>query len=236
MLTRLIATLALATLLFIPVNTTAFAEEAKLNRTISVSGTGEVRAIPDMATITLGVMSTAATAQEALAANSKSMNDVLALLKQQGIEDRDISTSNFNVSPRYEYRQDGTQPKVTGYDVSNNVTLTVRKIEALGDLLDKAVSAGSNQVYGIAFSVSKPDALLDAARKNAVADARRKAEIYAAAGGFTLGDIVSLSEGGGYHQPMPVVMKSAAADMASTPVAQGEQALSIDVSVVWSIK
>ncbi len=234
MLTRLFAALTIATLLFTP----ALADESKLNRTLSITGTGEVRAVPDLATITLGVMSSAATAQEALAANTKSMTDVMTLLRQQGIADRDIATSNFNISPRYDYGQGGTQaPKVTGYDVSNTVTLTVRKIDALGDLLDKAVTAGSNQVYGIAFSVSKPEALLDAARKEAVADARRKAEIYAAASGFALGDIVSLAEGGGYRPPMPVVMKSAmSADAAPVPVAQGEQALTIDVSIVWAIK
>ena len=200
MLTRLfaplLAAIAAATLIFTP----AQADEAKLNRTLSITGTGEVRAVPDMATITMGVMSFAATAQEALAANTKSMTDVMSLLKQQGIEDRDIATSNFNVSPRYDYGQGGTQqPKVTGYDVTNTVTVTIRKIATLGDLLDKAVTAGSNQVYGIAFSVSKPDAMLDEARKNAVADARHKAEVYAAAGGFKLGDILSLSEGGGYR-------------------------------------
>ena len=233
MLTRLFAALTATTLLFTP----ALADEAKLNRTISITGTGEVRAVPDMATITLGVMSNALTAQEALTANTKAMTDVMALLKQQGIEDRDIATSNFNISPRYDYGQGGTQqPKVTGYDVSNTVTVTVRKIAALGDLLDKAVTAGSNQVYGIAFSVSKPDAMLDTARQNAVADARHKAEIYATAGGFTLGDIVSLSEGGGYRPPMPMMKSAMAADAAPVPVAQGEQALTIDVSIVWSIK
>lgn len=234
MLIRLFATFAVAALLLTP----ALADEAKLTRTISVTGTGEIRAIPDIATITLGVMSSAATAQEALAANTKSMTEVTALLKQEGIDDRDVSTSNFNVSPRYDYGQGGTQaPKVTGYDVSNTVTLTVRKIDALGSLLDKAVTAGSNQVYGIAFSFSKPDALLDGARTAAVADARRKADIYAAAGGFQLGDIISLAEGGNYRPPMPVVMKSAmAADSAPVPVANGEQALSIDVSIVWAIR
>lgn len=230
----ILAALAFAALLVSP----ACADDAKLVRTISVNGTGEVRAVPDLATITLGVMSSAETAADALAANSKSMTDVMALLKQSGIEDRDVATSNFSVSPRYDYGQGGNQPpKLIGYDVSNTVTVTVRKIDAMGGLLDKAVSAGSNQMYGISFSVSKPDALLDSARKNAVADARRKAEIYAAAGGFALGDIISVSEGGNYRPPMPMVMKSAMADGAApAPVAQGEQALTIDVSIVWAIK
>ena len=235
MLKCLLATLAAAVLILTP----AMAEENKLTRMISISGHGEVRAVPDLATVSLGVMTTAATAQEALASNTKAMTDLLTVLKQQGVAERDTATSNFNVQPRYDYGQGGTQPpKVVGYDVSNTVTVIARKIESLGDLLDKAVGAGSNQIFGIGFSVSKLDALVDTARKNAVADARRKAEIYAAAGGFTLGDIISLSEGGGYQPPMPMVIKSAmAADGAgAVPVAQGEQALSVDVSIVWAIK
>ncbi len=235
MLKCLLATLAAAVLILTP----AMAEENKLTRMISISGHGEVRAVPDLATVSLGVMTTAATAQEALASNTKSMTELLTVLKQQGVAERDTATSNFNVQPRYDYGQGGTQPpKVVGYDVSNTVTVIARKIESLGDLLDKAVGAGSNQIFGIGFSVSKPDALVDTARKNAVADARRKAEIYAAAGGFTLGDIISLSEGGGYQPPMPMVIESAmAADGAgAVPVAQGEQALSVDVSIVWAIK
>jgi uncharacterized protein YggE len=103
-------------------------------------------------------------------------------------------------------------------------------------VLDAAVSAGSNQIQGISFSVSKPDAMLDEARKKAVADARRKAEIYVAAGGFSLGQIISLTEGGGYQPPMPMA-KTMAAEAASTPpIVQGEQTLAIDVNVVWEIK
>lgn len=234
MMTRLFAALTIATLAISP----ACADETKLPRTIAVNGTGEVLAVPDLATITLGVMSSAATAQEALATNTKSMSDVMALLKKEGIEDRDVSTSNFNIAPRYDYGQGSTQtPKVMGYDVSNTVTVKVRKSDALGDLLDKAVTAGSNQVYGISFSVSKPDAMLDEARKAAVADAKRKAEIYAAAGGFALSGILSVSEGTSYRPPMPMAMKATmAADAAPVPMSPGEQALSVDVSIVWMIK
>ncbi len=234
MLTRLFTILTATFLLLMP----ALADEAKVIRNISISGHGEVRAVPDLASISLGVMTSALTAQESLTNNSKAMADLMAVLKQQGIADRDMATSNFNVQPRYDYGQGGSQPpKVVGYDVSNTLTITARKVELLGDLLDKAVSAGSNQVYGVNFSIAKPEALLDAARKEAVADARRKAEIYAAAGGFGLGDIISVSEGGGYQPPMPMVMKSAMAEGANAvPVAQGEQVLSIDVNIVWAIK
>jgi hypothetical protein len=126
---------------------------------------------------------------------------------------------------------------VVGYDVNNMVTVVIRKIDTLGAVLDAAVAAGSNQIHGISFMVSKPDAMLDAARKEALADARRKAEIYASAGGFALGPIISLNEGGGYQPPVPVMAKSVAMSAdAAVPVAQGEQSLAVDVSVVWEIK
>jgi uncharacterized protein len=128
-------------------------------------------------------------------------------------------------------------PKIVGYDVNNMVTITVRKIDDLGELLDVAVSTGSNSINGVSFSVSKPEAMLNDARKAAVADARAKAEVYAAAGGLTLGNIVTLNEGTAYQPPMPYMAKSARAESAdAVPIAQGEQALSIDVSVTYEIK
>ncbi len=231
---RLFSILAFVFLAFMPA--IASAEEAKLVRSISVGGHGEVQAVPDLATISVGVMTSSITAKEALAANSKAMNELMEVLKKAGIETKDIATSNFNVGPRYDYGQGSQPPKLVGYDVSNMVTVIVRKIEGMGGVLDAAVSAGSNQIQGISFSVSKPDAMLDEARKKAVADARRKAEIYVAAGGFSLGQIISLTEGGGYQPPMPMA-KTMAAEAASTPpIVQGEQTLAIDVNVVWEIK
>jgi uncharacterized protein YggE len=222
---------------------TAFAEEMKMNhmisRTIAMTGHGEVRAVPDTAQISLGVTSFGKTAREALTVNTKSMTDLMDVLVKAGIEKRDITTSNFNVGPRYvNTSNDGSTPaKISGYDVTNTVTINVRKIDSLGEVLDQAVSAGSNQVYGISFGVTDADKKLDEARKDALADAKRKAELYAAAGGFSMGQVLSVNEGGN-AQPMPVVYARAkSADMASdVPMSQGEQTLGIDVSVVWEIK
>jgi uncharacterized protein len=160
------------------------------------------------------------------------------VLKQAGIDARDMATSNFSVGPRLDYgNNNGQPPKVVGYDVNNMVTVTVRKIEDLGGLLDVAVSTGSNTINGISFSVSKPDAMLDEARKAAVTDARHKAEIYAAAGGFKLGDIITVSEGVAYQPPMPYMAKSARAEgAADVPIAQGEQSLTVDVNITYQIK
>jgi hypothetical protein len=143
------------------------------------------------------------------------------------------------VQPRYDYNNDGRPPRLVGYDVSNNVTVTVRQLDGLGKVLDQVVQSGSNQINGIQFDIANPQDATDEARKLAVADARRKAEIYAAAGGVKLGDIVSISEGVAYQPPAPIMrakaMRAEAMD-AAPPIAQGEQTLGVDVNIVWEIK
>uniref|UniRef100_UPI003593DF63 SIMPL domain-containing protein n=1 Tax=Aestuariivirga sp. TaxID=2650926 RepID=UPI003593DF63 len=200
MLRRSVAATAFATLLAATVVPTANAEDAKMMpRVISLSGHGEVRIVPDMASVNAGVMSQAATAGEALTANTAAMNAIFAALKEAGIEAKDIQTSNFMVQPRYDYNNNnGQAPRLVGYDVSNTVSVTVRKLDQLGTLLDTLVKAGSNQINGVFFQVSEPEAALDEARKRAAADATRKANLYAATMGLTLGPVVSISEGGGY--------------------------------------
>jgi uncharacterized protein len=230
---------AAVTLIALMAMSPAFAEEVKMNRLISMTGHGEVRAIPDTAQISLGVSSYDKNARDALSANTKAMAALIDVLSKGGIDKRDMSTSNFNVGPRYvNTSSDGsTPPQVGGYDVTNTVTVTVRKVDSLGEILDKAVSAGSNQIYGITFNVSDADKKIDQARKDALADARRKAELYAAAGGFTLGQVVSVSEGGGMAPQPMAYSRAAKADMAGdVPLANGEQTLGIDVSAVWEIK
>lgn len=216
----------------------AFAEDNKLIRTISLTGHGEVRVAPDLAIVTMGVLSSTTTAQDALAANTKAMTDLMAALKAADIEAKDIQTSNFSVNPRYDYGQNnGQPPKLTGYDVSNNVAVIVHKIGSIGDLLDKAVTSGSNQINGISFSIANPQAAMDEARKKAVTDAKRKAELYVAATSVTLGNVISLSEGGdNYQPPMPMQSKMMAADSSPVPIAQGEQVISVDINISWEIK
>jgi hypothetical protein len=216
----------------------ALAQDNKMPRLISLSGNGEVRRAPDLAFVTTGVLSQGATAGEALAANTSAMNALFAALKDAGIAEKDVQTSNFMVQPRYNF-QENKAPELVGYDVSNNVTITVRKIADLGAMLDKVVQAGSNQINGIGFDVSEPSASLDEARKLATEDATRKARIYAEAMGVTLGPVMSISEGVNYQPPMPmargkVMMADAAA--APVPVAAGEQRLSVDVNITWEIK
>jgi uncharacterized protein YggE len=233
--TPLIA-LAFSMLVALPV--AAAADDAKPDKaTLAVSGHGEVRVKPDIAIVTIGALTSGATAREALDLNNKAMTAITASLKGAGIADKDMQTSGFMVAPRYNYGQSNEPPKVVGYDVTNNITVTVRKLDILGKVLDGAVSEGSNTINGVSFTVAEPEAPRDEARKLAVADARRKAELYAGAAQVTLGNVMSLSETSGYQPPVPVYERAVAADRSSTvPVAAGEQVVAVDVNIVWAIK
>lgn len=205
--------------------------------TMTLTGHGEVKVKPDMAIVTIGAMGSGTTAREALDLNNKAMQAIMALLKSAGIADKDIQTSGFSVAPRYNYNQTNEPPKIVGYDVTNNVTVMVRQLDGLGNILDTAVSQGSNTINGVSFTVANPEPLRDEARKLAFADARRKAEIYAGAAKILLGDIVSLNETAGVQPPVPVYAKTMAAEAApSVPIAAGEQVISVDVNVVWAIR
>jgi uncharacterized protein YggE len=215
------------------------AQESKpMPRLISLNGHGEVKARPDMAVVNVGVMTQAPTAREALTQNTEAMEKVFASLKASGIEAKDVQTSNFMINPRYQYDPNNAQPpRLIGYDVSNTVTVSVRKLDTLGVVLDKVVGEGSNQINGVLFAISDDEMLKDEARKLAVADAERKAKLYADAAHIALGQIMSVSEGN-YQPPQPVPFaKAVRAEAASAvPIAEGEQAVAIDVNIVWEIK
>lgn len=203
--------------------------------TLSITSTGETNIAPDMATITLGVTTDGATAADALKANAVRMSAVIASLKRGGIEARDIQTSGLNVNPQYAYK-DGEAPRLTGYQVSNQVTVVVRDLTRLGQALDTTVSAGATNVGGISFGLQNPDAAEDAARVDAVKGLQHKAELYARASGYRIVRLVTLGEGGGYT-PGPVMpMAMMARDkVASTPVEVGELKVRIEVSATYEM-
>lgn len=211
--------------------------------TISIEGRGEVTASPDTAYVTSGVTTQGATAREALDLNTKAMSDLMAELKASGIEERDIQTSGFSVSPNYVYSEARDAngytmpPKINGYQVSNTVTVRVRALDTLGAILDKSVTVGANTINGISFAVADTSDLLNEARKAAFADARAKAELYATASGAKLEDIVSINETQNLGQPQPYEMRAmaAAAPQADVPVAAGELSFAINVSVQWEL-
>ncbi|MGY9105237.1 MAG: SIMPL domain-containing protein [Alphaproteobacteria bacterium] len=208
-------------------------------RTIVVSGSGEASAVPDQAQVSAGVVSQAATANAALDANTEAVARVFDALSDAGIEDRNIRTSNFSVSPQYEpYRQDNPeQRRIIGYQVSNQVTAIVEEIDALGRTLDALVRSGANQLNGISFSISDPKPLEEEARRGAVLDAIAKARTLADAADVTLGKILSIQEGGGgYQPPGPMFMRAEAMSASSVPVAPGESTVSIGVSITYAIQ
>ncbi|MEM8952691.1 MAG: SIMPL domain-containing protein [Verrucomicrobiota bacterium] len=208
-------------------------------RTISVSGEGKVTATPDMATISTGVTTNDLTAQAALAANSAAMEKLMEKLTEAGVEERDIQTSGFTVSPQYnrDRNQPNQRPKIVGYQVSNNVRVRIRDLDQLGPLLDQLVEAGSNQLGGISFSIADPDPLLDEARDQAVRNARKRADLYATAAGVTVGKVLSISETAvGFPRPQPMQQNfRVAAAAESVPVAPGEQELRTSINIVYEI-
>ncbi len=235
---RAFAAIAFAGALLLPAAFAFAADEARpMTPTVSITSSGTVTAKPDQVEITVGVSSSAKTAKAALAANTASMQPVVTALKAAGIEPRDIQTSNFNLQPTYEYFQDNKPPKLTGYQVSNTVDIRLRKVEKLGEILDKVVGEGSNQISGIQFIVSKADELRDDARKAAVANATRIAKTYAAAAGVQLGNVISISEPtAGVEQPRGRVMMDAAKVASPTPIEAGEETLAATVTMIWALK
>lgn len=200
---------------------------------LTVTGEGQASAQPDLATISLGVSTRAATAAEAMTQNAEAQTKVIEALKAEGIEARDIQTSGLNLTPVMDY-QDNQAPRLTGYAAQNMVTLRVRDIAALGGVLDKLVASGANEINGISFSREDMTQALDQARAAAIADARHRAEVMAEAAGMKLGPLMSLSEaqmGGG---PRPMMM-AADAKRAETPIEAGELAVTANVTAVYAM-
>ena len=201
--------------------------------TISVTGEATVSVPPDLAQIDGGVTSEAKTAREASEANNAAMGKVLQALKGAGLDEKDFQTSRLSLQPQSAPNRTGPSA-ISGYRASNRVTIRVRDVTKVANVIDTLVGAGANEIGGINFVVSQASKLLDEARERAVADARRKAEIYAKAAGVTLGAPLSISEEG---NSAPVPYRRMAAGMAaSAPVAQGEETLAVTVSVSWAIK
>jgi hypothetical protein len=228
----IIAAMFAATLLTAP----AFADDA-LPPAISVSGEATVSVAPDLAHIDAGVASDAKTAKEASEANNAAMGKVLLALKGAGIAEKDYQTSRLSLQPQYaSNRASGSSP-VVGFRASNRVTIKLRDIGKVANVIDTLVGAGANDVGNVSFEVTQASKHLDEAREQALADARRKAEIYAKAAGVTLGAPLSISEGGAPPVPM-FRARMAAAPMAAapTPIATGEETLSVTVNVSWAIK
>ena len=202
---------------------------------ISVTGEANISVPPDVASVDAGVATDAKTAREASESNNVAMGKVMAALKSANIDAKDIQTSRLSLQPQYAPNRSGPSP-IVGYRASNRVTVRIHDVTKVANVIDTLVGAGANDIGNVNFGVSQASKLLDDAREKAIADARRKAEIYAKAAGVTLGTPLSISEEGA---PQPVFRGKMALPMAAaapTPIAQGEETLSISVSVTWAIK
>ena len=213
---------------------TSASAQTALPAMISVTGEATISVPPDQAQIEAGASSYAKTARQASEANNNAMGQLLLALKAANIDQKDIQTSRLLLQPQYEPNH--SPPTVVGYRASNQVTVRLRDVAKVASTIDLLVGAGATDIGGVNFIVSQASKLLDDARAQAIADARRKAEIYAKAAGVTLGEPLSISEEGG-SSPGPVFRaKMTAAPMAATPIAQGEETLSVTVNVSWAIK
>ncbi len=216
----------------------ALAGPAFAAASLTVVGEAARSARPDMAVLSTGVLTTAKTADEALAGNSKAIGDVIAALKAGGIEARDIATANFSIQPQYSYPQPPAReaPKLVGYEVRNAVRVTVRDLSKLGTMMDKVIQAGANQSSGLTFSLSNAAELEQEARLASVKAAMEQAKAVAAAAGLKLIRISSIQPSELEGRPMPMaasmLMKSDAA-RAPVPVEAGEIEVRARTTVVY---
>jgi uncharacterized protein YggE len=202
---------------------------------LSVSAEGLSEGRPDMAIINLGVTTEGQTASAALAENARRMEALTQALRRAGVAERDIQTSNY---PQQVYGE-GQAPRITGYQANNSVTAKVRRIDTTGRVIDAAVGAGGNTVNGVSFTYQNPDEQMDAARRDAIAEARRRAELYASALNMRVHRIVAVNEGGGFSPPYPMPMmaeRMAAQDGAATPISPGQIETRLNVNVTFELR
>lgn len=250
----MICTLMIGTVVFTGQNTTAYAsEDDTAKRAISVNGTYSVKVTPDIAYIDMAVKTFDADAKKAQEDNKNKMNNVMEQLKNLGLEDKNIRTVDYIIQPRYEWKNvenkntEGTtetksEQILLGYDVTNNIKVTVEDLQKVGNVIDVTVQEGINDANNIAFGLSektKTEKYLEAL-KGAVENAKSKAEVIATVYGIILSVPFSINENGAYF-PSPIMYKTAGASVstatydraAATPISGGEMEISANVNVVY---
>ncbi len=215
-----------------PMVTQAAQANSGYPRSITVVGQGSIKATPDKVTVQVGVQAQAGNSKQAIADNATSMTALMTKLKDLGIAEADIQTSNFSISPVYD--QQGRT--VTGYQVSNTVSVTIHQINKASDLLDGVVAAGANNIYGLSFGFENADAQQSLARDQAIESARTRAEAMAKAAGATVGQVLTINETvGGAPMPMPM-MAMEKSDASGTPISAGAQSIEAQVQVTFELK
>ena len=224
----------IALMLIILLAAPAYAGEVM--RQITVVGHGQVKSVPDMATVSMGVISHAKTAAGVVQENAQSLSRVLGDLTTAGIAKRDIQTSSLTLSPRWNNRSSVSKnpPEITGFVATNTVTVRILDLGQLGVVLDGALQSGANNVQDLQFGMQNPEPLLNAARQDAVKDAISKAELYANAAGVKLGKVQLITEApqGGRS---PVMLAQRAMHDGAVPIARGEVEMASSVTVVFAI-
>jgi len=240
--------------------TTQVAQLGPGSALLSLTAEGRSRRTPDLATFTAGVVTQGTTAAQAMAANSRKMESVIAALRRAGIAERDIQTSSLSLSPRYnnperdaELRARASRepyvpsinpepPRIIGYEARNSVTVQQRRLGEMGRVIDTLVAAGANEVNGPNFTLDEPRAAQDEARVEAIAIGRQRAELYAGAAGMRVARIVAISESGGYYPVQEIVVTGRSASYAGappppppTPVSPGELSIGVNVSMQFEL-
>lgn len=219
----------------------AIAQQASITQAISgtrldINATGEVNRVPDLAIISAGVVTRAATARQAMQQAANKMARVRAALSKAGIADRDIQTTTIQLNPDYAY-ENNRPPRLTGYNASNQVTVRFRDVASAGEILDALVAEGANSINGPNLTIDKPEAALDEARARAVAAGRARAELFARSMGLRVVRVVAVSEtGGNYPVPPPMPMMRAEAADASTKIDPGEQKLQVNLAMTFELQ
>jgi len=203
---------------------------------LEVTASGEVTRVPDVAVISAGVVTRAATASDALRQNSARMERVLSALQRAGVADRDVQTSAINLNPEYRY-DENQPPRLTGYTATNQVTIRFRDIRNSGRILDALVAEGANQINGPSMVIDKPEEALDEARTRAVAKGLARAQLYAGAIGKRVARVLSISESGGYSPPPPMPYAAAvSAERADTKIMPGEQKVEVSLAMTFELQ
>ena len=204
---------------------------------LDISATGEVTRVPDVAVISSGVTTEAATATDALSQNAVRMERVRAALRNAGIADRDVQTASISLQPHYKYVENQS-PLLTGYQASNQLSVKYRDIRNSGKILDVLVAQGANQINGPNLTIDHPEAALDEARGKAIAVGRARAELYARSLGMHVARVISVSESGGYAPPPPMPMMVARASMAEakTSIDPGVQQLQVSLAMAFELQ
>ena len=205
------------------------------NATITVTGSASVTLKADYARISVGVSSKAATVEQAANENNAAIFAVIEALKEAGVAEEDIATSNYSVYAEYDYASFGGQ-KLTGYNVTNQLTVIIRDMEHIGATLDKATAVGANNIYNIEFLSTKADEAQDEATVYAVQDAMRRAKLLASAAGLNLGGIKSISDA---TPSYGIVTRSYASKLdaaAGNSILPDDTSVSASVTIVFELK